>query len=360
MGVVAVVTAALALVLVGCSAVNGYTPSVANGNPTTAASQTASSVTSPTVEQQGTPSTPPSATRGTGASVTPTQAASKNPHAPSQPTVKPLVQTPTMIEYSLNTSISQGGSNTVTISCPQGAFALGGGWSVPGKDARVYAASVSGNSWVVRVQSLLGFGVGIPITVYVECLSNVTSATVTQNTKSASIATGNSSNAQAVTCTSGFPVGYGFDLSSSAINLELMATNPETFESAVWWNFWIRNHDSVARQVSVSVVCLSDVTAVSAGGVQPVDVLPSFPGKQGTYVYASMTGTVTASCPVGMQPAGGSLDYGNLPNIANVGIGNISSLHAVGGGWQGSIYGVTGVGLYPLIPVAWAVCVSFS
>ena len=305
--------AALFMVFAGCSPTESYASSLIAASPTSAATQTASAVTT-TVNQQSTPSAVPSATRTLSASATPT--AAKRPTATTPPTIKRLPQTPTITEYAQTATVFGLLNGTVSATCPLGAYALGGGWAFAGQSARVFGAAVSGNSWVVRVHPMVGRFLGVAVTAYVECLSGVSSATVTQNTINSSVAP-TARDAQYVFCGSGVPVGYGFDLSAAPASLELQATNPETFEEAVWWNFWVRNNDTVTHQISTTVVCLSNVTESNypLAGSRTVGVYPSYPGQQGGYIYSGVTGTVSVSCPTGTRVAGGGLDYGDSVNL---------------------------------------------
>ena len=71
-------------------------------------------------------------------------------------------------------------------------------------------------------------------------------------------------------------------------------------------------------------------------------------------MYASQIGEIAVACPAGSVPAGGGLDY------TAASIGNLYVLQATATGWHDAIYGVTGSGLVPLVPTAWAVCLHFA
>ncbi len=243
----------------------------------------------------------------------------------------------------------------VAASCPTGEIALGGGWSVP-QTKRVFKALLTGNTWTVYTYTPAAVNqqvAGAPqddtsFTAYVECLAGAPGAVIMQREVDSTVQP-NKTNTLTQFCQANeAPVGFGFDLGASPGNLELQATNPETFEQAVWWNFWVKNHDVTARVAIGYAECLTGVPFFA-----------SYPGQAGSYVYASATGSVTVNCPTGTTVAGGGLDYragnGTAPNI-----GNLYTLHGATGGWQGAIYGVTGYGLIPLVPTVWAACVGFS
>ncbi len=243
----------------------------------------------------------------------------------------------------------------ISVSCPAGEVALGGGWSVP-QTKRVYKALLTGNTWTVYTYTPTAVNqqvAGAPqddtsYTAYVECLAGAPGAVVTQREVDSTVQPDKFDTLSGVCQANEAPVGFGFDLGASPGNLELQATNPETFEQGVWWNFWVKSHDVTARVAKGYAECLADVPFFAG-----------YPGQAGSYVYASATGSVTVNCPAGTTVVGGGLDYragnGSAPNI-----GNLYALHAATGGWQGAIYGVTGYGLIPLVPTVWAACVGFS
>jgi len=243
----------------------------------------------------------------------------------------------------------------ISVSCPAGEIALGGGWSVP-QTKRVYKALLTWNTWTIYTYTPIAVNqqvAGAPqddtsYTAYVECLAGAPEAVVTRREIDSTVQPDKISTLTQACQANEAPVGFGFDLSASPGNLELQATSPETFEQAVWWNFWVKSHDVTARAAIGYAECLTDVPFYA-----------SYPGQAGSYVYASATGSVTVNCPAGMTVAGGGLNFragnGSAPNI-----GNMYALHAAPGGWQGAIYGVTGYGLIPLVPTVWAACVAFS
>src|SRR5436309_12151221 len=65
------------------------------------------------------------------------------------PTATPTPARPSVHEVAQTTTLNGGQTGPVTATCPQGEVALGGGWSVPTQQARVFAATLSGNTWSV-------------------------------------------------------------------------------------------------------------------------------------------------------------------------------------------------------------------
>jgi hypothetical protein len=268
--------------------------------------------------------------------VPPTVTATATPHkAPATPSVHEVAQTTTLLG---------GDTGPALATCPAGERALGGGWSVPTSQARVFAARRTGDAWSVSVQPL-GHPASTTITVYVECLANAPGAVVTERAASGSVPA-NTSGVVVATCNSGETlVGGGFDLSAAPTTLELRTDAPQTPESGVLWASAAMNHDPalVAHPVTAYAECLAHVSAT-----------PTYPGQQGSYVYAGQTGEIAVACPSGAVPAGGGLDY------TAASLGNLYQLQATATGWHGAIYGVTGNGLIPLVPTAWGVCLHFA
>jgi hypothetical protein len=320
----------LSIVLVGCdaTAVQGLaagspTAGKVAQTPTVSASPTATSATVKVL-----PTLPPGAKANTTPSI----------HEVAHTVIPITVVTP-----------------PVSVSCPAGEIALGGGWSIP-QTKRIYKALLTGNTWTVYTYTPTAVNqqvAGAPqddtsYTAYVECLAGAPGAVVTAREIDSTVQPDKTATLTQFCQANEAPVGFGFDLSASPGNLELQAANPETFEQAVWWNFWVKSHDITARVAKGYAECLTGVPFFAG-----------YSGQAGTYVYASATGSVTVNCPAGTMVAGGGLSYragnGSAPNI-----GNLYALHAAAGGWQGAIYGVTGYGLIPLVPTVWAACVGFS
>jgi hypothetical protein len=320
----------LSILLVGCdtTAVQG----LAAGSPTAG-----------TVAQTPTVAASPTSTSAT-VKVQPTLPSGANPS--TTPSIHEVAHT--VIPITVVTS-------PVAVSCPTGEIALGGGWSAP-QTKRVFKALLTGNTWTVFTYTPTGVNqqtAGAPqddtsVTAYVECLAGAPGAVVTRREVDSTVQPDKTNTLTQFCQANEAPVGFGFDLSASPGNLELQAANPETFEQAVWWNFWVKSHDVTARVAKGYAECLTGVPFFA-----------SYPGQAGSYVYASATGSVTVNCPAGTTVAGGGLSYragnGSAPNI-----GNLYALHAATNGWQGAIYGVTGYGLIPLVPTVWAACVGFS
>jgi streptogramin lyase len=294
--------------------------------------------------------TPPGGAVASATSTTsvPTEAVPTTPAPGSEPTVTPspykAPATPSVHEVAQTTTLLGGDTGPALATCPAGERALGGGWSVPTSQARVFAARRTGDAWSVSVQPL-GHPASTTITVYVECLANAPGAVVTQRAGLGS-APANTSGVVVATCNSGETlVGGGFDLSAAPTTLELRTDTPQTPESGVLWAIAALNHDPalVAHPVTAYAECLAHVSAT-----------PTYPGQQGSYVYAGQTGEIAVACPSGAVPAGGGLDY------TAASLGNLYQLQATATGWHGAIYGVTGSGLIPLVPTAWAVCLHFA
>lgn len=83
---------------------------------------------------------------------------------------------PSVHEIAQTTMLTRATIITASATCPQGEFALGGGWDVP-TQARVFAAQLNRNTWTV---SVAGYKGPITVTASVECLRGVGRATVTQ------------------------------------------------------------------------------------------------------------------------------------------------------------------------------------
>jgi hypothetical protein len=255
-------------------------------------------------------------------------------------TVTSALVTPSIVQVARTATLSGTSTGPVAVSCPMGDIALSGGWSVPTGN-RVYKAILSGNSWSVSVTHQ-DPTVVFSVTAYVECLSGASGAIVTRRAVNDTLSAGTFNNMAAYCIVGEVPVGFGMDFSASGMDLELQNTQPATFEAGVWWDFYVTNHDSVARTITLYVNCLSNVS-----------VTPSFLGNQGSAVFGHQTGTVAVSCPSGAAVAGGGLSYkGTLT-------GNMYGMQASSTGWQGSVYAVTSSGLSTIQPTAWVVCLTF-
>ncbi len=272
-------------------------------------------------------------------------------------TAEPAASAPGIHEIANTVTLTGTSTGPVLVSCPPGEVALGGGWSVPPR-AHVFAAALKGNTWAVSVAHA-GLSVSTAVatepkpgaetgavTAYVECVYGVPGLLVTSQTLNFS-AQPNSELFEGMVCNpNAFAVGFGFDLGGSNANISLKSNFPDTaiFGIPIWF-FYGTNQDSVAHSVSVSIQCLTYFPGLSA----------DYPANTGGNVYAGTMGTVTAPCPVGMQVAGGGLNYTGT----GTGIANPYLLHAANGGWQDGIYGLAGSGLTPLVPSAYAICLGF-
>jgi hypothetical protein len=276
------------------------------------------------------------------------------------PTATPTPARPSVHEVAQTTTLNGGNTGPTTATCPQGEFALGGGWSVPAQRARVFAAVLNGDTWAVSVLPL-GHPATTTVIAYVECLRGAPGAVVTQRATTDNLAptptaTFNDNLGGTVSlCNTGETlVGGGFDLGDPTANLELEASWPRDDALSQlklpvqMWVFSVRNYDTVAHPITRYAECLSGLS-VSA----------SYPRQEGSPVYASQTGSGMVSCPSGAALAGGGFMY-RMHSPGNEHLGNMYSLNATTAGWQGQEYTLSGYGLYYLTPLAAAVCLSFS
>lgn len=339
--------AVLLLVLCSCS------PSTASNSPTVGVGQASSPSSTPTA-------IPPVISR-----VTPAATISVNKTVPpaATPTRKQLRPTPAIQEIAHSTTLYNDSTGPATATCPQGEYALGGGWHVPNQDARVFAALASGSTWAVSVHPLVGDDVAITVTAYVECLYNVSGAVVTRRPVSSYAAPTTSTQALGTCNTSEAPVGFGFDFGTSSANIELQQNNAviQPGLSRPEWNFSVMNHDSVGHQVTFYLDCLSNVTVSNYpafGNTSLLDSVVVFYTVGGD-LYGGQTQNVSVTCPAGSAAAGGGYDY--MEGDAGQGIANLYLLHASPAGWQGSLYDVQGYGLYALVFSSVSVlCLTFS
>jgi hypothetical protein len=299
------------------------------------------------------------------------------------PTATPgkAVFAPTIHQVAQTTTLPYDRTGPATATCPAGEVALGGGWSVPqNRINRVFAAKATGNAWSVSVTNpplkaqtaqnaatqtgmapesavfATPEAAGVTITVYAECLAGVSGAVVTQrattqNFNPTPTDTFNDSLGGTISlCDPGETlVGGGFDFGGSSANLELESSWPRDDVFPVqMWVFSIRNYDTVAHSITHYAECLSGVT-VSA----------TYPRQEGSFVFANQTGTAAISCPSGSSLAGGGFQY-RMHSPGNERLGNLFSLNANSAGWQGQVLTLSGYGLYALIPLAAAVCLTFS
>lgn len=294
----------------------------------------------------------------------PAQQVTPSPAVAGKPSVQEIAQT---------TMLTSATTDTFSTTCPQGAFALGGGWAVP-TQTRVFAAQVTGKTWTVSVSGYTG---PITVTAYVECLVGVADAAVTwrETVDDMAPTPATLSNDQLggviATCAQDeVPVGFGFDFGSASAKLELEESWPRPagaipFVGVPGWVYRVRNDDSVSHQFSHSVGCLSNVKISPAcptfGVVSCYATLStSYPLQQGaSALLYGETATALVSCPSGTVLGGGGFLY-ERPDTGNQYTGNLYLLHATSTGWQSNVYAVTGYGLFALVPTAVAVCIGFS
>jgi hypothetical protein len=336
LAVVTLVVLTLLLPLAGCSAVG------AQRGP------------SPGPAQQVTPSatvlTRPSAvgTQIRGASTAPAQQVTPSAAPTTGPSVHEVAQT---------TMLTRATLVTASATCPQGEFALGGGWDVP-TQARVFAAQLNGNTWTVSVGGYKG---SITVTASVECLRGVGRATVTQRAFPFPAEPDTLANPFDL-CNSGETlVGGGFDLGTASPTLELQETTPTVYYHQEWWGLRVMNHDTVEHMITLYLECLSNVqrtpNCINLGLPScQVTVQGEYPAQEGVDVYSGEPGTVMVSCPSGTVVAGGGLYYQSGADI----VGSLYLLQAAPGGWQGAATPVTSNGLFALVSNVTAVCLSFS
>ncbi len=273
--------------------------------------------------------------------------------AATPPIATPTPARPSVHEVAQTATLNGGNTGPVTATCPAGEIALGGGWNVPTQQARVFAATLNGNTWSLSVLPL-GHPATTTVTAYVECLRNAPGAVVTQRPTTQNLAptptnTFNDNLGGTISlCDPGETlVGGGFDLGAPTANLELEATWPRNDVLPVqMWVFSVRNYDTVAHSITHYAECLSGVT-----------VTASYPRQDGSPVYASQTGSASVSCPTGAALAGGGFQY-RMHSPGPSRLGNLFSLHATASGWQGQALTLSGYGLYYLTPLAAAVCLT--
>ena len=264
---------------------------------------------------------------------------------------------PSVHEVAQTTMLARATLVTASATCPQGEFALGGGWDVPAQ-ARVFAAQLNGNTWTV---SVAGYKGAITVTASVECLRGVGRATLTQRAFPF-LADPEKLSDDFSVCNYGETlVGGGFDLGTASPTLELQDTSPTVYDNQEIWGLRVMNHDTVEHMITLYLECLSNVqhtpNCINLGLPSCyVTVQGEYPAQEGVDVYSGEPGTVMVSCPPGNVVAGGGLYYQSGVGI----LGSLYLLQAIPGGWQGAATAVTSNGLFALVPIVTAVCLSFS
>jgi hypothetical protein len=221
--------------------------------------------------------------------------------------------------------------------------------------ARVYAANIVGNSWVVSFFPIIPGG-PTNVTAYVECLRGAGgTVTAVQRTVTQSIPPTTFSNqvdnayVYIGVCQTGEGLaGFGFDVGATAADkLELEASVPNEILHAQTWSFRVWNHDTIAHDASFTLQCL---TTTSSGTVH-------YTGQKGTGLYANMSTTTATDCPAGTMVAGGGFAYALVGQRASY-LGNEYSQHVTATGWQSSMIAFTSDGLVPVYPQVAAVCMT--
>jgi hypothetical protein len=273
---------------------------------------------------------------------------------PPDPTATPSAIS--VHEVTQTTTLSGGQTGPVIATCPQGEFALSGGWDIPSQSARVFAAKVTNNGWAVSVLPL-GHPATTTVTAYVECLRGATGTVITQRAITKTIApTVASDQVDNASITAGSCqqneglVGFGFDFGAAAADrLELEGSVPSDYLHTYLWSFLVWNFDTVAHDVTFDLQCLTTTGQGSTSDSQQV----------GSILYSGGSGSAVALCPAGTMVAGGGFKYSRYGTRASY-LGNEYSLHATSTGWQSSVLAVSGYGLIPIYPEGIAVCMTLT
>jgi hypothetical protein len=281
-------------------------------------------------------------------------------HLPVDPTA---TTGPISIHEVAATALLVGGNTSqVTASCPAGELALSGGWDLSRPaGARVYAAKIVGNSWVVSFFPVGQSGT-TNVTAYVECLrgagATVTAIpqTVTQSiTPSVPSDQVDKAGGFIGTCQTGEGLaGFGFDFGTpaSATKLELEASVPSEVLNALWWSFKVWNYDTVAHDVTFTLQCLT----TTRSGSEVHDT-----AQQGNPLPPTMSETTTTDCPAGTMVAAGGFAYSLAGPRTGAYIGNEYGQHATATGWQSSMIAFTAnTELYLIVPQVAAVCMTLG
>jgi hypothetical protein len=315
------------------------------------------------------------------------------PSAPTPATSIPS-SLPSVHEVAQTTVVQSGTIATATATCPQGEFALGGGWNVPVQSGRVMASHRSGpilasiDAWTVTVVTAPVVAAGqaihgpalptpilgtIPVTVYVECLRGTVRAAnevVQDQYGLLDFGTTNLSAPQFALEAGPCPlhyvrVGGGFDFSAST-NIEYAGGGPHTLDSGdEGWIVTAVDHElQVTHSINAYIVCLSDVvTAASrlpAAVGTPTHVIEvSAVGAPTLLGPGDATGGATVSCKSGAAVASGGFLYegGSYPAVPGP-FGNPYLSHATSTGWQVAMH--ANGGALGLNFTESAVCLAFS
>jgi hypothetical protein len=286
----------------------------------------------------------------------PANPATATPQKRSSPSIHQVEQTWTLSDTYIGPA---------TATCPQGEFALSGGWSVPPQGVQVVSAGVSGNTWSVSMIS--GNSVS-KVTAYVECLAGVAGAVVTQRTvtfavpQTLSNTSAESLPAPTLTCNAGeVPVGFGFDISTWSRYLYFVEAYPVIALGVRFWTIRMLNHTSLTAYMEARVECLSNLTVAfplpqHPGNVKSVTVSSTLLYSPALDAYGpeipeGQSASVQQDCPSGTVVAGGGVFYRGL-----AGGGAVTYLRATTTGWQGEVQTYS-PHIYPHVA---AICLSFT
>ncbi|HUY75514.1 MAG TPA: hypothetical protein VMV29_02005 [Ktedonobacterales bacterium] len=308
--------------------------------------------------QAARPSSAESARQATNALAT-----SRTSRTSNTPLFRGLFISPTIQQFSQEWRL-RGGGGYAAATCPQGDYALGGGWIVPDTQASVYSAQVSGASWRVGVRAI-GHPIVVFVTAYVECLLGATSATLIQRPVSTYAVPNGTAVVGDAYCNPGETlVGGGFDLSASNGSLEVQQDAPIEYGDGgdTFLFFDVENHNSIVEPFTFSAECLSDVMASRyplAGSVQ-VNVSASYLYAAPAPVTAGETETLSVACPSGSWLAGGGFNYGNSDGARAAGMGNLYSQYGTAPGWDATLYNLPAYGPATFDFTVGAVCLAFG
>jgi hypothetical protein len=246
-----------------------------------------------------TPSTvvPPSNQTATTGSGTPSPTASPTATAQATATATTPLQPPAVQLVDNQATVSSG--TPVEVSCPSGEVALSGGWATNGSTP-AYNSTRDGNGWRVFPQ-----GSSVLTNVYVMCLQNDPSASVTELSTHLTVNANSTANAT-VSCNGGqVAVGGGF-ANPSAPGVEIYNF---TYMGSGWGGY-AANHTGSAQTLTFYTECLS------APGAQVTETSPA-----STTVAPGASGGTQVSCPAGTLLSGGgfvddanAIVYNSSPN----------------------------------------------
>jgi hypothetical protein len=220
----------------------------------------------------------------------------------------------------------------VTVNCPAGEVALSGGWATSGFGS-VYNSTHTGNGWEIYVNH----STSDLINVYVECLVNKSSATVTQRLAQINVPASTSSQDAFALCQPGETVvGGGFALSGTNYlnGMQSTAVNQG-------WLANFGNYGASSALANVYAMCLQGTYNV---------LRPDGPANT---VAGGSTGGSQATCPAGYYVISGGFGISAAANVYNSSPTN--------NGWETyiSVLKLFGGGI-PSTVVTHALCAQFS